>query len=122
MQRHTGEAKAEVTMSKTNNDRRFSGGGPRPDNNEIKFKEGQERLEAWTKLTPEQQLKALDSRPGESKRQRARLQSLIEKRKQQPKVEPKGSSVPPTKQEVVENGRVKAKDRRAAEQAKRSSN
>ncbi len=78
-------------MAKMNSTRRFYGPGPRPDNNKIKREEAAERQEVWSKLTPEQQLKALDLRPGESKCQRARLEALIEKRKHQPKPEPKGA-------------------------------
>jgi hypothetical protein len=109
-----------IRGKKDNSKRRFHGGGPRPDLNELKRKEAMERQEAWSKLTPEQQLKALDSRPGESKRQRARLQLLIEKRKHQPKPEPKGAA--PVGQ-LIEKGseNIKAKERRAAEQAKRPS-
>lgn len=106
-------------MAKTNNERRFEGGGPRPDNNEIKRKEAILRQNEWEKLSPEQQLKALDSRPGESKRQRERLTTLIEKKKHQPKPAPKGAE--PVGQMITkeEVGNIKAKERRAAEQAKR---
>jgi hypothetical protein len=107
-------------VAKTNNTRRFSGGGPRPDNNEIKQREAKERAEAWSSLTPQQQLAALDRRPGESKRQRARLQALIEKKKHAPKVEAKGAE--PVGQLLTPEespGNIKAKERRAAQQAKR---
>ena len=91
---------------------------PRTDLKEMRVREAAERLEAWQKLTPEQQLKALDSRPGESKRQRARLEALIEKRKHQAKPAPKGAE--PVGQLMERSGEnIKAKERRAAEQAKR---
>lgn len=108
-------------MAKTNNTRRFEGGGPRPDNNEIKRKEAILRQNEWEKLSPELQLKALDSRPGESKRQRERLTLLIERKKHQPKPVAKGAE--PVGQMITkeDGGNVKAKDRRAAEQAKRPS-
>lgn len=104
-------------MAKADNVRKHTGGGPRPDFTGLKRKEAAERLRSWTKLTPEAQLKALDRRPGESKRQRARLAALIEKRKHQPKQEPKA---PATAAVTEEGGRIKAKERRAAEQAKRA--
>lgn len=95
---------------------------PRTDLKDLRIKEAAERQEAWSKLTPEAQLKALDSRPGESKRQRARLEALIEKRKHQPKPEPKGAAPVGqllTKEETGD--RIKAKERRAEQQAKRPS-
>lgn len=94
---------------------------PRTDLKDLRIKEAAERQEAWSKLTPEAQLKALDSRPGESKRQRARLEALIEKRKHQPKAEPKGAA--PVGQLITpeEGARIKAKERRAEQQAKRPS-
>lgn len=42
-------------------------------------READERLTAFTNLTPKQRLKVLDSRPGESKKQRAKIAALIEK-------------------------------------------
>jgi len=39
--------------------------------------EGEERNEAWRKLTPLQQLQVLDNRPGECKRQRGKIQQLL---------------------------------------------
>lgn len=41
--------------------------------------EGEARNEKWQKLTPHQQLQELDQRPGESKRQRAKIQEKIDK-------------------------------------------
>lgn len=64
-----------MTLSKRQNNRRLFPGArsPRPDHYEGRKNEAKERLEAWQKLTPQQQLAALDSRPGASKRQRARI-------------------------------------------------
>lgn len=42
-----------------------------------KLAEATERQEAWTTLTPKQQLAELDRRPGESKKQRARIALLM---------------------------------------------
>jgi hypothetical protein len=42
--------------------------------------EGEERNEAWRKLTPLQQLQVLDNRPGECKRQRGKIQKLLEEK------------------------------------------
>lgn len=111
-------------MAKVDNKRRYSGGGPRPDLTEIKRKEGEERQAAWSKLTPQQQLDALDRRLGKdvgATKQRARLALAIEKSKHQPKPAPKGAE--PVGQMITpeEGGRIKAKERRAAEQAKRPS-
>lgn len=109
------------TNTKDNSSRKYAGGGPRPDNNDIKRREAAERLNDWSKLSFEQQLKALDSRPGESKRQRERLVLLIEKRKHASAQVPKGAE--PVGQLIDKNvgERIKAKDRRASEQAKRPS-
>lgn len=110
---------------KRDNSRKCSGGGPRPDNNDSKRREATERDEAWQKLTPEQQLEALDRRLGKGQgatKQRARLAASLERRKHQPKKEePKGAE--PVGQLVTpdDGGRIKAKDRRAAEQARRPS-
>jgi hypothetical protein len=40
--------------------------------------EGEERNAKWQKLTPSQQLQELDQRPGASKRQRKKIQKLLE--------------------------------------------
>lgn len=40
---------------------------------ELKRLEGEERLLNWRSLTPMQQIAELDKRPGESKKQRARI-------------------------------------------------
>ncbi len=103
--------------------RKYVGGAPRPDLNELKQKEAIERTEAWQKLSPEQQLEALDRRLGAgsgAERQRARLSLEIERRKHQAKPELKGAQ--PLGQLITaeDGGRIKAKDRRATEQAKRS--
>ena len=91
---------------------------PRTDLKEQRKREGAERLAAWQKLTPQQQLKELDKRPGESKKQRERLMSLIRSQNQ---------SLDDGETQLVDqhtnkdSGRIKAKDRRAAERAKSSS-
>jgi len=41
--------------------------------------EGEERNEKWRKLTPSQQLQELDQRPGESKKQRDKIQGKIDR-------------------------------------------
>ena len=103
---------------KDNSRRRYTGGGPRPDNTRLKQREALERQEAWAKLTPEQQLKALDFRPGKSLRQRARIQLLIEKRKfVSTKAHIEHFELPSKNS----GERIKAKDRRAAERLKRNS-
>lgn len=69
------------TSKKINSDRRFSGGGRRPDLKEAKRREATERLEYWSKLGPKQQLEALDRHLGVNvgaRKQRARLQRLID--------------------------------------------
>lgn len=110
-------------MAKTDNVRKYSGGGPRPDLTEIKRKEGAERQEAWSKLTPQQQLDELDRRLGKgvgATKQRARLALVIEKSKHRAQPAPKGAE--PVGQLIERSGEnVKAKERRAAEQAKRPS-
>jgi hypothetical protein len=97
---------------KDNSKRRFSGGGPRPDNNELKRKEAAERTEAWRKLSPEEQLTILSRRPGDSTKQRARIQVGLQR--------PKRSADPVTiagTNAVEASMKPKAKDRRANERA-----
>lgn len=65
---------------KDNSRRRYKGGGPRPDNNDHKRSEALERGAAWAKLTPQEQLAALDKRLGRgtgAERQRARIKARI---------------------------------------------
>jgi len=65
---------------KDNSRRRFSGGGPRPDNNERKREEARERNAAWDGLTPRERLAALDLRFGKgvgATRQRARIKAAM---------------------------------------------
>ncbi len=69
-------------MAKTNKSRRFSSGGPRPDGKEARRNQAKERNAEWAKLTPKQQLAALDQRFGEGKgasRQRKRLAAILDK-------------------------------------------
>lgn len=99
---------------KDNSKHRFSGGGPRPDNNEIKRAEADERNAAWAKLSPSQQLEALDRRLGKgvgAAKQRARLLERIEKARGWPSTEALTAAKPAEK--------TKAKDRRALERGDR---
>lgn len=93
---------------RSNKARRFTGGGPRPDNLKHKQEEAKERRETWEKLSLVTQLEVLSKRPGESKRQRERIMAHIEKAKQ-----PKAPEAP-AKQVVAENigEPVKAKNQR----------
>lgn len=50
-----------------------------PRRRERKRTEAAERAAAWQHLTPREQLAQLDHRPGESKRQRARIKAKMEK-------------------------------------------
>lgn len=62
------------------NNRRFTGGGPRPDRAVEKREDAKARNEAWSGMSPAKQLAALDRRLGAnvgSKRQRARLARAI---------------------------------------------
>lgn len=104
--------------SKDNSKRRYSGSGPRPDNNEIKASEAKDRNDAWAKLSPVQQLKALDERLGKgvgAAKQRARLQARIDNPKKSPGIKPGDLNVV-----IAETGtKIKAKERRAQEQSAR---
>ena len=66
---------------KQNNDRRFSGPGPRPDNRKHRQEEAQERQTGWESLTPQQQLASLDTRLGKgvgAVKQRARIEASMQ--------------------------------------------
>lgn len=104
--------------SKDNSRRRYVGSGPRPDNNEIKASEANERNAAWAKLSPAQQLEALDRRLGKgigAQKQRARLQGLINS----PKKHTPSEFVAAKKEVIAKN--EKAKDRRERERTERPS-
>jgi hypothetical protein len=104
--------------SKNNDNRVYEGGGPRPDNKAIKRSEAKERTEAWQKLSPVQQLKALDTRFGAGKgatKQRARLAAQIDRAKNKPVQEDRA----PMPEASSGGERIKAKDRRAQERAER---
>lgn len=108
-----------------NRKNKFGGGGLRPDHTAYKRAEAKERLEAWRRLSPAEQLASLDGRLDStgkpfgkgvgSTKQRARIQLALAAAK----------AVPAPKEATVassgEGDRIKAKDRRAAEQAKRPS-
>lgn len=65
-------------------DRKYPGvRGPRPDGKSFRQKEAQERQAEYDKLSLEQKLEKLAHKPGECKKQRARLLKLIEARKTQ---------------------------------------
>jgi len=104
--------------SKNNDGRKYEGRGPRPDNTAHKRAEAKERAEAWQKLSPVQQLKALDTRFGVGKgatKQRARLAAQIERAKNRPMQEPNA----PAPAAQGQGERIKAKDRRAQERQER---
>lgn len=104
-----------------NRKNKFGGGGPRPDHTGYKRAEAKERLEAWRKLSLVEQLASLDIRLGKgtgAMKQRARIQLLIATAKTQPPPAQKEASVASSS---GDGERIKAKDRRAAEQAKRPS-
>lgn len=44
-----------------------------PDRKRLKQKEAQSRQAAWSLLSPEEKLRSLDSRPGNSKKERNRI-------------------------------------------------
>lgn len=56
-------------------------------------READERQNVYSGLTPKQRLKLLDSRPGESKKQRAKIAALIEKDVPKP-APPKAATAP----------------------------
>ena len=65
--------------------RRYPGiKGRRPDHKVFRRREAAARLAEYNTLSVEQKLGLLNTRPGESKKQRARLLKLIETRKPQP--------------------------------------
>jgi hypothetical protein len=108
---------------KQNSKRRHTGPGPRPDNRKHRQEEAKERLEAWTKLSPHAQLKALDGRPGGSKKQRARIQARIDNPRPQvkAKIDEAGKKFGEklAAERAEETERLKAKDRRAQERQER---
>lgn len=102
--------------SKNNSGRRFSGSGPRPDNNEYKRSSAEERNSAWAKLSPAQQLEALDRRLGKGKgaaKQRARLKDLMNGKK------PRAGQ--PVANADAHSEKERAKDRRERERTERPS-
>ena len=100
--------------------RQGSGNNVRKDFRELRVKEAQDRLAAWTALGPERQLKALDERPGKSAKQRARLEALI--RNKSKKVPSPERALEVAKAIAADApSKPKAKERRAAEQARTAS-
>lgn len=102
--------------AKDNSKRRYSGSGPRPDNNEIKQSEANERNAAWSKLSPKEQLEALDRRLGKgvgAQKQRARLQGLINN----PRATKGASQV--SEENRNDSRNLKAKERRERERTER---
>lgn len=118
-----------AASKKTNSDRRFTGGGPRPDNAKSKKEEGEEREKEWRKLSPKEQLKELDRRLGEgigAVKQRARIIEGADKAKNKPTERAMGANPLPGDLERLEaqgfdTSRLKAKDRRAQERKDRPS-
>jgi|SRR5579885_1851015 len=118
------------TGKKDNSKRRYPGVGGRrhnPLNAKAKVDEAKERQEAWAKLGPKGQLAALDARLGKgvgAMAQRARLQNLIDNPPKPAKKAKENVEVglKPGELQVVgaeTGGRLKAKDRKAAERSKR---
>ena len=96
--------------------------GRRPDNKKIRIDEAKERQEAWAKLGLKGQLTALDARLGKgagAKRQRARLQNLIDNPPRPTKKAVEAAAVAPVPTSGEPGERVKAKDRKAQERTKR---
>lgn len=105
------------TNSKDNSKRRYDGGGPRPDNNEIKREEAKQRQEAWNKLYPKDKLEALDRRLGKgvgAKKQRDRIHAQMNQ-----KLDPK-KFTPEAKNEAI--AKERAKERRERERTERPGN
>lgn len=98
--------------------RQGSGNNVRKDFKELRVKEAQERQVAWTALGPAGQLKALDERPGNSLKQRTRLEAQL--RNKTKKVVAAPEKALEVAKEVASN-KPKAKDRRAAEQLRTAS-
>jgi len=113
------QVKTMGQAKRTNTDRRFTGGGPRPDHRKIQQEEGTERLKHWTGLSPQAQLDALDSRLGKgvgAAKQRARILAKIEDAKKV--VEAVGAPTAPVASAEPEK-RMRAKERRERSQQKR---
>ncbi len=105
----------------TTTTRQGSGNNVRKDFKELRAKEAQERKAAWDALGLAKQIEALSERPGKSANQHARLNALLNKAVAYTKKRIEGSSVAEAVKEAkVEPARPKAKDRRAAEQARTS--
>jgi hypothetical protein len=82
--------------------------------NNIKVQQAQERQDAWDKLTPIQQLAALDKRLGKgvgAKKQRARIMMLMKKNDVTPEIEPELKNQQTNVDE--KKPKMKAKERRA---------
>lgn len=103
---------------KRDNIRKFTGGGPRPDNNEHKQREAKERNADWATLSPKQQLEMLDRRLGKgvgAKKQRNRLVAILSRTSS-------GKTVDvPLVEQHTRPEKTKAKDRRETQQQDRPS-
>ncbi len=104
----------KLKLGKKSGGRRYSGRGPRPDLYELRKKEALERNSEWAKLTPLQQLSALDTRLGKdtgAKRQRTRIATLLSS------ANAKNASVAgaPVQAAQESSEKLKSKDRRELE-------
>ncbi len=105
--------------NRRSNERKNDGGGPRPDHNKVKRLAAEKRLEDWQGLSLDTQLAEIDRRFGKglgAKKQRARIAAAIAAAKAKPVKHDE-----PMANKGDEGTRIKAKERRAAEQAKRPS-
>lgn len=103
--------------SKDNSKRRYRSGGPRPDNNEYKRSEATERQAKWARLTPQQQVKALDYRLGKdvgAVKQRARIWALI-----RASINRSTASSKHVEKKTIPDSKERAKDRRERERTER---
>lgn len=108
---------------KTNKDRQYRGGGPRPDLNKVKRAEAKERQEGYNNLSAEEKIAKLDRKFGVglgAAKERAKIASPVSVVKAETKSKPREIVAVDEPKIVVENKKMKAKDRRKAEQGKGS--
>lgn len=84
---------------------RHGGRSNRKQAKEIAHKQAQDRQAKYDALTPEQKLEALTKRPGESLRERARLEPLVEPKKPRPRRRAKRPAKKVTAQAIRESQR-----------------